>query len=36
MQQFMLGVLVTLTPSVLFVAWTLWRVNGRIDWQRQR
>jgi hypothetical protein len=27
MQLFLLGVFVTLTPSVLTVAWLLWQVN---------
>jgi hypothetical protein len=28
MQMFLLGVIVTLTPSILTLAWLLWRVEG--------
>lgn len=28
MQMFLLGVIVVLTPSILTLAWLLWRVEG--------
>jgi hypothetical protein len=28
MQLFLLGIFVTLTPSILIVAWLLWRADG--------
>lgn len=31
MQMFLLGVIVVLTPSILTLAWLLWRVEGAQD-----